>query len=435
MKVKTNQLMALVMILGALLSWYMTFSTQAKNQKTYAETLLKIEKLESKKLYADALEEYKTVLSLSPRNYELQLKYADALFQFGNYNGFINACKRASSIDPTQEKPYVLQIEYFLEQNSYKPAFDALEQGLVNTESAKLLGLQNKIKSMYKNLHLRYTYIGPPKNGYRVVISSKDDRYGILQEDGKSVIPCEYDFIGAYSAQEKVFPVLLNQEYYYIDIDNNRKLVGDHLYEFLGSFSQGYAPAAYNGKWGYINRDFGEFVFEYDKTSSFIFDVAAVCRNGKWGLINTSFEEIIEPKYEEILLDDNGFCTANGKIWAKDQQGWILLDQKGNPVSENRYQEVKAFASEQPAAVRKNGLWGFVALDGSETIRFQFEEADSFSLGYGVVMQNGIWNFINLKGEIEIEILADGAKPFGPKGTAPVANGKHWSMIQLQQYS
>lgn len=207
--------------------------------------------------------------------------------------------------------------------------------------------------SAEKRLELakRYEYITPFRDGMAIVL--KNEKYGFIDETGKQVIPCIYQFAtyfsdglasvynGNYGFTDKtgkqVIPciyelardfsdglasVCLNGNYGFID--KTGKEVIPFIYDNAYSFSEGLIPVEMNGKWGYINKS-GETVipFTYDAASSFHFGVALVKMNGKLGLIDSTGKTLIMcafdmfDYYEPLgilvasIENDNGDVTVN----------------------------------------------------------------------------------------------------------------------------
>lgn len=83
-----------------------------------------------------------------------------------------------------------------------------------------------------------------------------EDLYGLCDENGNVVVPCEYPYLqycenGWYVAQ--------NQDGRYGYIDKSGNVMIDFEFEDAEKFSCGLAPVLIDGLWGFINED-GEVV-------------------------------------------------------------------------------------------------------------------------------------------------------------------------------
>ena len=92
----------------------------------------------------------------------------------------------------------------------------------------------------------------------------------------------------------------------------------------------------------------------------------------------------------------------------------------------------RAFCTTEPAAVKKDGKWGFISVSGEIVIEPVYEEAKSFSYGYAPVKKDGKWTLVDTSGK---EILdADFADMGSPteNGIVPVSfDGNTWDLVSL----
>ncbi|MDA3878996.1 MAG: WG repeat-containing protein [Prolixibacteraceae bacterium] len=95
-------------------------------------------------------------------------------------------------------------------------------------------------------------------------------------------------------------------------------------------------------------------------------------------------------------------CNRSGEFLLvpySDGEKWGFKDNEKNIILVAKYDDAYAF-SENLAAVKINGKWGYINHDGKEVIPpIKYEKAGSFSEGLCMVCQNGKWGFINKKGE------------------------------------
>jgi hypothetical protein len=89
------------------------------------------------------------------------------------------------------------------------------------------------------------------------------------------------------------------------------------------------------------------------------------------------------------------------------------------------------FVTEEWAAFKRNGLWGFVDRDGFEQIAPRFEEARSFSHGLAGVMINGEWSFINKEGNVVISGPFEDVDYFNSAGICFVKEEMLWRTLTL----
>ena len=216
---------------------------------------------------------------------------------------------------------------------------------------------------------------------------------------------------------QDVIPIYQDSEWYYINMNGYRKLVPDNSAEYLGTFHNNYAPAKVNGVYGYLDKKMQESHFEYEYAGCFSNGIAAVKKDGKWAVIDTSFKNVTGFDFDEILIDDYGFCSVYDVFFAKQGDKYYLYDTAGNRLSEG-FEDAKLFASDEPAAVKKDGKWGFVSKSGETLLEFKYEDANSFSLGYAPYCEKGKWGCIDENGAVLIKPEFDDLKPFSNNGYA-----------------
>lgn len=201
----------------------------------------------------------------------------------------------------------------------------------------------------------------------------------------------------------------------------------------LHGFGDGLLAVEKNGKWGFIDRQ-GRLVIpaEYEETNGFAEGKAAVKLDGLWGVIDTGGKRLVRPRYQSASRYFNGLLpvSKNGKNFiALDHRGhetvlplWHVApptplihfysddlkktgykDQNGNIVVPARYDKGERHFSDGMAAVRKDGLWGFIDAEGNERIAPRYTLPDGqwnlhFSDGLAKVALDGQTLFIDKQG-------------------------------------
>jgi hypothetical protein len=169
-------------------------------------------------------------------------------------------------------------------------------------------------------------------------------------------------------------------------------------FEELGMFSEGFVAAKINGRWGVIDK------------------------NTKW---------LIEAKYDDVIRDELGRSYGQGVVFVKNGEAIHLIS--NNNEDFGQFEDAKPFAREGFAAVKRNGLWGFIDNTGNVMIDFLFEDAHSFEQHLAAVKTGDYWGYINKNGKIVIEPIFYKAKSF-TGGSAPVLTERGWDFITLIEY-
>ena len=177
------------------------------------------------------------------------------------------------------------------------------------------------------------TVVGIATGGYS--LGTKDIKYGFLDETGKEIVSCKYDYFG--------------------DFIGNVAVVGIGSYDFWGND----CSIGFFGKWGCVDTT-GEEIVPIGKYKRVGFDgccrhpymaafsenLLAVCEweTEKWGFVDNTGKEIIPCKYDSIdwfprdtskkreLFSPPEFFT-NGLARVKLCDRWFYIDKMGNEVN------------------------------------------------------------------------------------------------------
>lgn len=154
----------------------------------------------------------------------------------------------------------------------------------------ELRDLQMNVLFRTDEYHLQPSLQNP---GY--VDASKNDKWGLLDAQGKWVIPCKY-------------------------------------YDMIRAFNEyGLAQVRTSGGYGFVNKEGKEVIkCKYQGTSEFGNGLIGVRINGKWGFLDTSGKMVIAPQYTLISKFSDGLARVANKIDGRYYFGYI--DQEGNEV-------------------------------------------------------------------------------------------------------
>ncbi|KFC23747.1 WG repeat-containing protein [Epilithonimonas lactis] len=148
--------------------------------------------------------------------------------------------------------------------------------------------------------------ISKDENGAMRKMKSK---YGLLDSDGKILIPCNYSNITWKTS--KILDVskdLETNDHALFNIEG--KQITDFGFMVFGDFKDGLAKARIDNKFGFIDEN-GKIIIpiKYDYCNEFEDGFSIIESNKKYGAINTKGKIIIEPLYEfEIVkkkLEEN----------------------------------------------------------------------------------------------------------------------------------
>lgn len=415
-------------------AWWNAVNGLTEKPALYREHIRKAEQFEEQEIYYDAILEYQNALAYSPENMDLYLKIARAYKNLGNIDGFEETCRTAIDLQEENEEAIFLLTDYYLEEGENEEAIALLKNQI--EKKGESSALQEKLWSLaggYKIISGEYDYISDSGKGCMQVAA--EGKKGLLYENGKELIRPQYEEI-SFFGDNGFAAVKKDGESYFIDKNNYKRREPPEKYDYLGSISQGFIPAKKDGKWGYLNEDFQEVTeFVYEQVTPMLDGVAAVQKDGKWALIGEKLQRITDFEFSEIVTDDWGFCSRNGRVFVKNGDKYILIDNEGREIGEESFENVRPFLSQYGAAVQKDGKWGFISPEGKILLQFMYEDAKSFSdVGYAAVKEGGQWGYIKENGDFVIDPEFDDAKGFNSQGAAPVYTGGTWKLIQLDIY-
>jgi hypothetical protein len=184
------------------------------------------------------------------------------------------------------------------------------------------------------------------------------------------------------------------------------------------SFTDGLAPVASDGKWGYVNAK-GKWSIEpqFEHAYGFEDGLATVTVGGRSGLIGIDGKFVVNPQYDFIFGVSEGYaifesgkgsipgCQYCGNYGFIDTKGRIVVDAKfvQHPDANGGLRSPAAPFSEGLAAVKTDAGWGFIDTTGKMVIDPQFDDAGSFTDGLAFVTALGKDAYITRTGAFVID--------------------------------
>ena len=427
---KRNLIVIFSLLLG--LSWYTAISGAINNPKKIEEHLARAAELEAQGIYVDAVTEYEGALEYRPGDVEISLKMANAYLQMGNSRKFISICKSAAEANQENAQALDCLMNYYIEENNEASAVKYLSEfteKYPNNENAwKWL---TQLKGSHIELYCNYEELSAIYGGSMVI--GQAGKYGLADSLGNEVLGAEYEEVHPFSGDGLAL-VYKDGKYLYVDEDGQTRLVADTAYTNLGMMSSDRTVATVDGKYGYLDealQPVTEFIWD-DLT--LISDSIGACQlNGKWALVNKNGKTKTEYIYEDVIVDENGFCSGQKCIFVKEGGKYHLVDKKGENIGELTFDNAHCFSGDGYAAVCENGKWGFVNSKGELEIEYLYDDAQSFSNGFAAVRTGEKWGYVDEGGNLVIEPCFEVATPVSEAGTAAVKSEK-WELIQLNVF-
>ena len=165
--------------------------------------------------------------------------------------------------------------------------------------------------------------------GNYAIVQSKNQKYGIIDKNGKIVLNFEYEDLSDLSENFVIYKE--NNKYGIIDIEKNIK--SKAIYDRIRPFKEGVAAVCINNKWGFINKK-GEIVIEakYFDVSNFSDGLAAISyeKYKTAGYINKNGKIAIS--FNENNLDPKEFKEGLAPVLKGEDKSCSYINKKGKIV-------------------------------------------------------------------------------------------------------
>lgn len=230
----------------------------------------------------------------------------------------------------------------------------------LNDKNQEIFTQYDKIEAMQnqdKNGNLWYE-----KNVLKV---KKGEKYGLIDLDGKEVVPVEYDEISTISEIENSFKVKINGKYGIVDGDGKTVIQAQYAdIDVLGK----------DNKSGFIVKN----------------------DEGKYGIVDYSNTQILEAKYdsiEKIYGNDMYVVTVSGKQ--------KVVNKSGDDVLTTGFDSIKQILANQENAVifAKSNKCGVMNTNGEVLIDAQYDSLEETKIGMFIASKDGKYGIINNKKE------------------------------------
>lgn len=407
------------------------FVDRAETAETYADSIIAARENAKKGIPYNAVNYYEEAFKVSVADEGIYQEYLEQCKLLGE-DFYYDALTKYRSLFPESPQSYEELCRYFYENKEYRRFYPVA----IEAKNSNLA--TDAVRDMFMDCRYEYKYIktaveeaSPYLGKYSKV--KRKDQYGFIDENGYFLLYPEYDQAGFFAVGSTA--VFKEGEWYVINEEGYKIAVCDKKPDYLSFMSNGHAPVAINGKYGYVDSSYEiPDKLEYDFASNFSSNVAAVKKADKWALINNQLENITDFIFDDIVINDYNSCISNNIIIAKKDGKYWLVDASGNRISENGYDEISPFVTDEYAAVKVGDKWGFINTSGEMVIQPQYEAAKSFCINLAPVCIDGRWGYINNDGQEAIACQFDECMPFNSNGVTAVKEGEYWNYIKLLIY-
>lgn len=211
-----------------------------------------------------------------------------------------------------------------------------------------------------------------------LLVVVKDGNFGLMTTQGDPIGKLQYDHIElpgneyACPARSQLMRVAKEGKYGYMN--ENGDLIVDPVFDSIGLFESNFAKTFLHGKQGLIRYDGSVFAEPlYDQVMPEPYGtVALVAQGEKWGVIGASAFIQIPFDYEAIRL---GYSDDQRLFFVDSEAGWGLLNDSGEVVIPARYQGLRFIEPySNLLQYRQKSAYGILSLQGEVLQAARFDE-------------------------------------------------------------
>ena len=284
----------------------------------------------------------------------------------------------------------------------------------------------------YNKLQKKYDSIKNFQKGTAIVVTN--NKYGLINVNGKEVLSCIYDSISSFLRHYRiikkdnlygvvniegeiikrcVFTDFKTKEKYLIDkacdylalklkdkwgfIDRKGDEVTQFKYETILYYDDSIFTAKYNGFTGVSDYKNNTLIpFKYDEVQRYMNNPATKVRlNEMYGLFNSKNIEVLPCEYLSLDLQNSGYVVAT-KYQSYDpntKRTALLESETGKVIIPFEYINMGKYSEGLIACENLNNKYGYLNSEGNIVIPFIYDDAGDFSDGLApVYKQSGYVN-------------------------------------------
>lgn len=253
-----------------------------------------------------------------------------------------------------------------------------------------------------------YDFAKPFSEGLAVVM--KDNEYSYIDTKGNKVIKLKKSQTGE-SFSDGLAAIIENGKYGFIDKKGEIVIpisfdCGDVMGE-ASEFHDGVAIVSKNDKEFYIDKNGKEISFGEYHPLVFVDGIAMVYKDNKYGFIDKNGKEVVPCIYDEASDFSEGYAVG------KKDGKCIVIDKKGNEVLSLNYDGISSFKNGLCCVYSKDDnslLSGYIDVHGKEIIPCIYNSFNDFSEGLALVEKDGIYGFVDMDGNSTFDVQNEAVK-------------------------
>lgn len=162
---------------------------------------------------------------------------------------------------------------------------------------------------------------------------------------------------------------------------------------------------------------------EIEETSAFVRGVAYVKKNGKWGLLKIDGTWLVEPKYDQVTLQENEIIVVENGVRK-------ILERSGQARFDSDYEYMYPYNSIPGASkVKKNGKEVIIDEKGNPVFRVDFDQIWEFEGDVARITLNGKVGYLKRDGSYLVEPIYDSSYKDQAGAFYHTKNGQLWGLV------
>lgn len=230
----------------------------------------------------------------------------------------------------------------------------------VDNNNKQLFTEYSKVEAIYnqdKSNNLWYE-----KNILKV---QKDNKYGLINLDGKELLPCEYDEIKAVLGVKNVLQTTKDGKLGIVD--NTGKIIIKNEFDQIDTITDKYEDG---------------FIVKLD--------------NGKYSILSTTGETAVEGEFEDVKK------VAGNKMYVVKQDGtWKIIDKDGKTYLDNEFDDVKQINLGN-VVVKKDNKYGIVSVENEVKLDYQYDDLTFIFTDTYIAKKDDKYGIITTGGAIKL---------------------------------
>ena len=240
-----------------------------------------------------------------------------------------------------------------------------------------------------------------------------DRQSGVIDVNGKVVVPLEYDYVGRMS--EDV--IIVTRDGLYGCFDKTGKMIvpieRDEIREYAGGMARARNPQ--DNRFGFIDKD-GKWVIGAfsDEVENFVDSCALVTTWGKVGMVRLKQGGGLGGWVVPFAFDAGG-SMSEGMAYMGSQGKFGYINKSGEFVLPQKYSHATDFRKGM-ACVAMDGRWGVIDKEGNVIVPFEFDKTEIASDRFILVESEGRYGIFRPDGTVlfpaecdSVELYEDGS--------------------------